>query len=237
MATCGKRYTANLEKAGAKKDYPLGEAAALLKEMKPAKYDETIGVSIRMGIDSRKADQQVRTTVVLPHGTGKKVRVLVFAKGDKEKEAQAAGADFVGSADLVEKITGGWLEFDVAIATPDMMRDVGKLGKILGVKGLMPNPKAGTVTTDLTRTIGELRKGRVELKVDKTNIVHSVIGKFSFTAAQLAENLTALLQALMRAKPASVAGRGAYLKRITISTTHGPGLTIDPRDLWEKLEG
>lgn len=230
-----KRYRASKEQLGAAKCASLEEAFARLKALPPAKFDETVEVHVRLGIDSRKAEQQVRTTVSLPHGTGKAVRVLVFAKGEKEKEARDAGADFIGDAETIAKIQGGWTDFDVSVATPDMMREVGKLGKVLGVRGLMPNPKAGTVTMDIAKTVAELKKGRIELKVDKTNIVHSTLGKLSFSAAQLAENLLALLQALARAKPAAIAGRGAYLKSVTVAATMGPGLEIELRDTWEKL--
>jgi len=231
----GKRYRANKETVGTAKRTALEDACATLKSLKAAKFDETVEVHVRLGIDSRKADQQVRTTVSLPHGTGKAVRVLVFAKGEKEKEAREAGADYIGDAETIAKIMGGWTDFDVAVATFDMMRDVGKLGKVLGVRGLMPNPKAGTVTMDLAKTVAELKKGRIELKVDKTNIMHSVIGKLSFSAAQLAENLLALLAALGRAKPAAVAGRTAYVKSVTIAPTMGPGLELDLRDVWDKM--
>ncbi len=231
----GKRYRAGKEQLGAAKCASLEEAFTQLKAIPAAKFDETVEVHVRLGIDSRKAEQQVRTTVSLPHGTGKTVRVLVFAKGEKEKEARDAGADFIGDAETIAKIMGGWTDFDVSVATPDMMRDVGKLGKVLGVRGLMPNPKAGTVTMDVAKTVAELKKGRIELKVDKTNIVHSTLGKLSFSAPQLADNLLALLQALARAKPAAIAGRSVYLKRVTVAATMGPGLEIELRDTWEKL--
>lgn len=231
----GKRYRANREKIGDAKVTTLEAACTALKALQPAKFDETVEVHVRLGIDSRKAEQQVRTMVSLPHGTGKTVRVLVFAKGEKEKEARAAGADFIGDAETVAKIQGGWTDFDVSVATPDMMREVGKLGKVLGVRGLMPNPKAGTVTMDIAGTIAELKKGRIELKVDKTNIMHSLIGKLSFSAAQLAENLQALLIALARVKPVAVSGRSAYIKRVVIAASMSPGVEIDLREMWDKL--
>ncbi len=222
----GKRYREAMAKIDRNRLYEAAEALALLKELPTAKFDETVEVSIRLGIDPRRADQQVRGAVVLPHGTGKKVRVLVFAKGDKAKEAEEAGAYMVGAEDIAEKIQGGWADFDVAVATPDMMGIVGKLGRILGPKGLMPNPKAGTVTMDVGQAVKDIQRGKVEYRVDKTSIVHVPIGRASFTTEQLAENYNALVDAILRAKPA--AAKGQYVKSIAISTTMGPGIKINP---------
>jgi large subunit ribosomal protein L1 len=202
---------------------------ALLKEGKHAKFDESVDMAIRLGVNPKHADQMVRGTVALPHGVGKEVKVLVFAKGEKEKEAREAGADFVGAEELVEKITGGWTDFDKAIATPDMMGTVGRLGKVLGPRGLMPNPKVGTVTFDVGRAVKELKAGRVEFKVDKTGIVHTTVGKISFSAEQLKENVMALMDTIIRAKPSS--SKGTYLKSVAISTTMGPGIKLDPNAL------
>jgi len=230
-----KRYQENKEKTEPLRRYTLAEAVALLQQMNPAKFDESVEAHVRLGIDSRKADQQVRTTVVLPGGTGKEVRVLVFAKGEKEQEALAAGADYIADEEMISKIQGGWTDFDVAVATPDMMREVGKLGKLLGPRGLMPNPKAGTVTMDVGAAVQELKKGRVEIRVDKTNIAHNLVGKVSFTSEVLVDNTLALLQAIARAKPAVVAGRGQYVKGLTLATTMGPGLAVEMNDLWERI--
>lgn len=222
----GKRYLELIQKVDRNRLYEADEAVALVKETAKAKFDETIEVAVRLGVDPRHADQQVRGTVVLPHGTGKSVRVLVFAKGEKAKEAEEAGADIVGAEEVAEKIQGGWLDFDIAIATPDMMGVVGKLGRILGPKGLMPNPKAGTVTFDLARAVQEFKAGKVEYRLDKTAIIHVPIGKASFDREKLAENYNALLEALIRAKPA--AAKGQYLRSITLSSTMGPGIKINP---------
>ncbi|HEX7373046.1 MAG TPA: 50S ribosomal protein L1, partial [Thermodesulfobacteriota bacterium] len=211
------------------KRYDLEEGVKLLTETTYTKFDEGVDVAIRLGVDPKKPDQMVRGTVVLPHGTGKKVRVLVFAKGQKEKEASDAGADFVGAEDMIQKISQGWLEFDKAIATPDMMGSVSKLGKILGPRGLMPNPKVGTVTFEVGRAVKELKAGRVEFKVEKTGIVHTTVGKASFAPEKLKENVLALMDVIIRAKPAS--SKGTYLKSIAISTTMGPGIKLDPNDL------
>ena len=201
----------------------------MLKETGHAKFDESVDMAIRLGVNPKHADQMVRGTLVLPHGVGKAVKILVFAKGEKEKEAREAGADLVGAEDLVEKINGGWTDFDKAIATPDMMGIVGKLGKILGPRGLMPNPKVGTVTFDVGRAVKELKAGRVEFKVDKTGIVHTTVGKISFDAEKLKENVLALMDVIVRAKPAS--SKGTYLKSVAISTTMGPGIKLDPNVL------
>jgi len=229
MSTRGKKYTEAKKKVDPTKRYDLDGGIQLLKEAGQAKFDESVDMAIRLGVNPKHSDQMVRGTVALPHGVGKSVRVLVFAKGEKEKEAKDAGADFVGAEDLVEKITGGWTDFDKAIATPDMMGAVGKLGKILGPRGLMPNPKVGTVTFDVGRAVKELKAGRVEFKVDKTGIVHTTVGKISFPAEKLKDNVMALMDVIIRAKPAS--SKGTYMKSIAISTTMGPGIKLDPNDL------
>jgi large subunit ribosomal protein L1 len=208
------------------RSYALREAVELLKGAPSAKFDESVDLSVNLGVDPKHADQMVRGGLVLPHGTGKTVRILVFAKGEKEKEAQAAGADHVGADDLAKKIQEGWLEFDRVIATPDMMGVVGRLGKVLGPRGLMPNPKLGTVTMDVARAVSEQKSGKVEYRVEKAGIVHVSVGKKSFSVEQLVANATALIDALMRAKPASA--KGHYLKKISISTTMGPGVRVDP---------
>jgi large subunit ribosomal protein L1 len=205
--------------------YPIDEAIALVKDSAYAKFDETVDVSIRLGVDPRKADQMVRGAVVLPNGLGKTVRVLVFAKGEKAQEATAAGADFVGSDDLVTKIQGGWFDFDTAIATPDMMGTVGKIGRLLGPRGLMPNPKVGTVTFDLDRAVNEAKSGKIEYRVEKAGIVHAPVGKVSFEQQSLKENIVSLVDALIKAKPST--SKGSYLKKISISSTMGPGVVID----------
>ena len=225
----GKKYDNMMSKIDVNNEYVIEEALAIVKESVYTKFDETVDMAFNLGVDPRKSDQMVRGTVVLPHGTGKTVRVLVFAKGEKEKEARDAGADFVGAEELVEKITAGWMEFDKTIATPDMMGTVGKLGKILGPRGLMPNPKVGTVTFDVGRAVKELKAGRVEFKVDKTGIVHTTVGRISFQAEQLKDNVLALMDTIIRAKPAS--SKGTYLKSVAISTTMGPGIKLDPNAL------
>src|SRR5450759_5264498 len=223
------KYSKNMRAARERLDrdklYSPMEAARLAKEMASAKFDETLEAHFRLGIDTRQADQQVRGSDTLPHGTGKTVRVAVFAQGDKAKEAEAAGADVVGAEDLIERISGGFLDFDATIATPDMMAKVGRLGKILGTRGLMPNPKLGTVTMDVARVVAELKAGKVEYRADKFGIAHVGIGKASFTAEQLVENYGAVLDEIVRAKPASSKGR--YIKSITIATTMGPGIKVD----------
>ena len=211
------------------KAYDLQQASELVKQLAYAKFDETVELAMRLGVDPKRADQMVRGTTVLPHGTGKKVRILVFAKGEKEQEARQAGADFVGAEDLLEKIKTGWLEFDSAIATPDLMGAVGKLGKILGPRGLMPNPKTGTVTFEVVKAIQEIRKGRVEFKVDKAGNIHVPIGKVSFESQQIKENVQAIFDSVMKAKPASSKGR--YLKSATLSSTMGPGIPLDSANI------
>ncbi|MBM4383362.1 MAG: 50S ribosomal protein L1 [Deltaproteobacteria bacterium] len=223
----GKRYVASLASVDRNKSYALPEAMALLKSWKTAKFDESVDIALNLGVDPKHAEQMVRGSIVLPHGTGKSVRILVFAKGEKEKEARAAGADFVGAEDLAKKITDeGWLDFERVIATPDMMGVVGRLGRVLGPRGLMPNPKLGTVTADVGRAVSENKAGKVEYRVDKNGIVHCSIGKASFSAENLLANATALIDAIVRAKPASA--KGTYLKKISLSTTMGPGIRIDP---------
>lgn len=227
----GKKYLEALKKVEAGRLYEPAEAITLLKELSFVKFNETIEAHVKLGVDSRHADQQVRGTVGLPHGTGKTRRVLVFAKGDKVREAEEAGADFVGGEELAEKITQGWLDFEVAVATPDMMGVVGKLGKILGPRGLMPNPKSGTVTMDVARTIKELKAGRIEYRVDKTNIVHVPLGKVSFTEEQLNENFNSFMEALIKAKPA--AAKGQYLRSLALSSTMGPGVPVNPASVMQ----
>jgi large subunit ribosomal protein L1 len=226
MANHGKRYREALKLVPEGQLFDPSTAVSLLKQMPGTKFDQTIEVSIRLGIDSKQADQQVRGTVVLPHGTGKSVRLLVFAKGEKVKEALDAGADFVGLEEYVEKIQGGWLDFDVAAAAPDVMNVVGRLGRVLGPRGLMPNPKAGTVTFDLARAVREIKAGKIEYRVDKFGILHVPVGKASFSEQALLENITTLLSAVIRAKPA--ASKGQYLKSISLSGTMTPGIPIDP---------
>ncbi len=206
--------------------YEAAEAIELAKKTAVAKFDETIEVAVRLGVDVKHADQQVRGAVVLPHGTGKSKTVLVFAKGDKVKEAEAAGADFVGSDELVAKIQGGWTDFDVAVATPDMMGTVGRLGRILGPKGLMPNPKVGTVTMDLTRAINEIKAGKIEYRTDKAGIIHAPIGKASFDADKLVDNMATLIETLIKVKPA--AAKGQYVRSVTVASTMGPGIKVNP---------
>ncbi|MER3418780.1 MAG: 50S ribosomal protein L1 [Chloroflexota bacterium] len=225
MSRHGKKYLEALKLVDRTRAYPVREAIALAKETSPVRFDATIEAHLRLGVDPRHADQMVRGTVVLPHGTGKTVRVAVFAQGDKAQEAMRAGADVVGAEDLVKRIEAGWLEFDVALATPDMMGQVGRLGRILGRRGLMPNPKAGTITFDLERTIREVKAGRVEFRVDKTGIVHVPIGKASFDDEALVENLAALVDAVVRAKPAGA--KGQYLRSLTVASTMGPGIRVD----------
>jgi len=227
MATRGKRYRTSLERFDRARLYPLSEAFGLLADLPGAKFDESVDVAVNLGVDPKHADQMVRGALVLPHGTGRSVRVLVFARGEKEREAREAGADHVGAEDLAKKIQDeGWLEFDRVVATPDMMGVVGRLGKVLGPRGLMPNPKLGTVTMDVARAVSESKAGKVEYRVDKTGIVHASIGKRSFGKDKLLANATALLDAILRAKPA--AAKGTYLKKIAVSTTMGPGIRIDP---------
>ena len=228
MAT-GKQIRNAKEKVDRSRAYPLDEALALLKEGTFAKFDESVEVSVRLGVDPRKADQMIRGAVVLPNGLGKTVRVLVFAKGEKVQEAEAAGADYVGGDDLAEKIQGGWFDFDTAIAAPDMMGVVGKIGRLLGPRGLMPNPKVGTVTPDIARAVTEAKSGKIEYRVEKAGIIHAAVGKASFDAAKLRENLLSLLDVLVKAKPSSA--KGIYLKKISISSTMGPGILVDVADV------
>ena len=221
----GKKHIESAKLIDRTVQYDAGEAVALVKKAAVAKFDETIEAHIRLGVDSRHADQQVRGAVVLPHGTGKTVRVLVFAKGDKAAEAEAAGADYVGADDLVPRIQKeNWFEFDVVVATPDMMGIVGRLGRVLGPKGLMPNPKAGTVTMDVAKAVKDIKAGKIEYRLDKTNIIHVPIGKASFTEEQLADNFQTLIGAIIKARPA--AAKGQYLRSVTIASTMGPGIKI-----------
>ena len=222
----GKKYTDAVKLIDKAVQYDTEEAISLVKKSAVAKFDETIECHIRTGCDGRHADQQIRGAVVLPNGTGKTVRVLVFAKGAKADEAQAAGADFVGAEELIPKIQNdGWFDFDVVVATPDMMGVVGRLGRVLGPKGLMPNPKAGTVTMDVTKAIEDIKAGKIEYRLDKANIVHVPVGKASFTEEQLTENFNALMDAIMKVKPAAV--KGAYLKTVTLTSTMGPGVKVN----------
>jgi large subunit ribosomal protein L1 len=224
MPKHGKKYREAVGKIDRTQKYTVAEAVKLLKESHFAKFDESVDVDARLGVDPRNADQQVRGTVVLPHGTGKTVRVAVFAKGDAATEAQKAGADAVGAEDLVQRIQGGWLEFDAAVATPDMMREVSKVGRVLGPRGLMPNPKTGTVTMNVGQVVKELKAGKVEYRLDRYAIVHCSVGKKSFEPEKLAENVQALIDALNKARPA--AAKGVYMKSVSVSTTMGPGIAI-----------
>ena len=232
MAKKSKKYVEALGKIDRTKLYESKEALALVSEIATAKFDETVEAHIKLGVDSRHADQQVRGAVVLPHGTGKTKRVLVFAKGAKAAEAEAAGADFVGAEELVQKIQGeNWFEFDIVVATPDMMGVVGRLGRVLGPKGLMPNPKSGTVTFDVAKAIDEIKAGKVEYRLEKTNIIHVPVGKVSFGGEKLAENFAALMDAIVKAKPA--AAKGQYLRSVTVASTMGPGVKINPAKIAE----
>ena len=222
----GRKRGAAFQNRDRSRRYPLSEAISLVKELAFASFDESVDVAVRLGVDPKHADQMVRGAVVLPHGTGKTNRVLVFAKGEKVAEAESAGADFVGADDLVAKITDGWLEFDTVIATPDMMGQVGRLGRILGPRGLMPNPKVGTVTFDVGTAVAEAKAGKVEFRVEKAGIVHAQVGKRSFDNEELAGNVRSLVGALVKAKPA--AAKGTYLRSITLSSTMGPGVKVDP---------
>lgn len=226
----GKKYNEAIKSFNKAEQYDVNDAVKYVKQVATAKFDETIEAHIRLSVDGRHADQQVRGAVVLPHGTGKTVRVLVFAKGDKVAEAEAAGADYVGGDELIPKIQNeNWFEFDVVVATPDMMGVVGRLGRVLGPKGLMPNPKAGTVTMDVTKAINEIKAGKIEYRLDKTNIIHVPVGKASFTEEQLADNFQALMSAINKAKPA--AAKGQYLKSVTIAPTMGPGVKLNTAKL------
>ncbi len=226
----GKKYTEAAKLVDRSVQYETADALSIVKKASTAKFDETVEVHIRTGCDGRHAEQQIRGAVVLPHGTGKEVRVLVFAKGEKVAEAEAAGAEFVGGEELIPKIQNeGWFDFDVVVATPDMMGVVGRLGRVLGPKGLMPNPKAGTVTMDVTKAVKDIKAGKIEYRLDKTNIVHCPIGKVSFTEDQLADNFQALMDAIMKAKPSSL--KGQYIKSLSVSSTMGPGVKINTAKL------
>ncbi|WP_339064252.1 50S ribosomal protein L1 [Tepidibacillus marianensis] len=225
MLMAGKKYLESLEQIDREKAYDPNEAIELVKKISTAKFDETVEVAVRLGVDPKKADQQIRGAVVLPHGTGKTQRVLVFAKAEKAKEAEAAGADYVGDEDYINKIQQGWFEFDVVVATPDMMGAVGKLGRVLGPKGLMPNPKTGTVTFDVTKAVNEIKAGKIEYRVDKAGNIHAPIGKVSFDDQKLMDNLQTILDTLVKVKPA--AAKGQYIRNVTISSTMGPGVKIN----------
>ena len=226
----GKKYNESAKLFDKSAQYDADEAISLVKKSAVAKFDETIEAHIRLGVDGRHADQQVRGAVVLPHGTGKTVKVLVFAKGDKVAEAEAAGADYVGGDELIPRIQNdGWFDFDVVVATPDMMGVVGRLGRVLGPKGLMPNPKAGTVTMDVTKAVNDIKAGKIEYRLDKTNIIHCPVGKASFTEEQLADNFQTLMGAIIKAKPASA--KGTYLKSVTLASTMGPGVKVNAAKL------
>lgn len=234
MPKRSKSYLEEKKKTEPGKRYPLKEAVEIVISTSKAKFDETVDAAIRLGVNPKHADQMVRGSVVLPHGLGKTVRVLVFAKGEKEKEAIDAGADFTGSDDIIEKIKGGWLDFDRVIATPDMMGSVGKLGKILGPRGLMPNPKVGTVTFNVAGAVKDMKSGKVEFRVEKAGIVHSPLGKASFGSQKILENLVALLETIVKLKPAS--SKGTYLRSLGLSTTMGPGVKVDPLDVRNVLQ-
>ena len=226
MAKKGKKYLEAAKLVEVSKAYAVTEAIEVAKKANFTKFDATVEVAFRLGVDPKKADQQIRGAVVLPNGTGKTQRVLVFAKGEKAKEAEAAGADFVGESDYINKIQQGWFEFDVIVATPDMMGEVGKLGRVLGPKGLMPNPKTGTVTFDVTKAVNEIKAGKVEYRVDKAGNIHAPIGKVSFEDAKLVENFTTIYDTLLKVKPA--AAKGTYMKNVSVTTTMGPGVKVDP---------
>lgn len=229
MTKRSKRFKEAQKLVDKEKSYVLGDAVDVLKKAPTVKFDESVEIALRIGVDPKKSDQQVRSTVFLPHGSGKTIRVIVFAKGDKAKEALDAGADHAGDQELIDKIKGGWTDFDAIIATPDMMREVGKLGKVLGPRGLMPTPKAGTVTTDVKKAVEDLKKGKIEFKVDKNSVVNNLVGKLSFTKDQLVENIESLLSAILKAKPATA--KGQYLCSFFLSSTMGPGLKIDINSL------
>jgi large subunit ribosomal protein L1 len=234
MPKSAKKYAAAFNTVDRSKSYALADAISLVKSAAYAKFDETVDLSVRLGVDPRHADQMVRGAVVLPNGLGKEVRVLVFAKGEKEKEARDAGADYVGGDDLVAKIQEGWFDFDTAIATPDMMGVVGKIGKLLGPRGLMPNPKVGTVTFDVGRAVNESKSGKVEFRVEKAGIIHAPVGKVSFEPQKLQENILALMEALIKAKPS--AAKGTYVKKISLSSTMGPGVRCDTAEMQAYLK-
>jgi large subunit ribosomal protein L1 len=229
MRSRGRKYTAARAQVALDRVYSIEEAIPLVQKVKFAKFDETIELTLRLGVDPKHADQMVRGTVVLPHGLGKTKRVLAIAAGDKQKEAQDAGADIVGGEEIVEKIMGGWTDFDAVVATPDMMRAVGRLGKVLGPRGLMPNPKTGTVSTDIAKAVKEIKAGKVEFRVDKTGIIHAPVGKSSFASELLVANAQALVDSIVKAKPS--AAKGKYLKSVTVSSTMGPGVRIDTANI------
>ena len=229
MAKSGKNYSANRAKVDSEKKYPLAEAVELLKSFTSAKFDESVDIAVRLGVDPRHADQMVRGAVLLPHGSGKSARIVVFAKGEKELEAKEAGADFVGADDLAKKIADGWLDFDKAIATPDMMGVVGKLGRVLGPRGLMPNPKVGTVTFDVARAVNEIKAGKVEFRVEKAGIVQVTVGRISFSAENLLENIRSMVDTLNRLKPSS--SKGNYMRSFSLASTMSPGIRIDLNSL------
>lgn len=235
MPKRGKNYKNSITNREPLKAYDLNEAIESMLKARYAKFDESVDIAVRLGVDPRHADQMVRSSVILPHGTGKEVRVLVFAKGEKEAEALAAGADYAGSSELVEKIKEGWLEFDKTIATPDMMGEVGKIGRILGPRNLMPNAKLGTVTFDIDRVVKEVKMGKVDFRVDKAGVVHAAVGKSSFGLDKLQENITAFVDKLIQLKPSS--SKGIYLKTISISSTMGPGFRVDPLQVRSLLKG
>lgn len=232
MAKKGKKYLEAAKLVDRTKAYPIGEAIELAKQTNFAKFDATLEVAFRLGVDPKKADQQIRGAVVLPNGTGKVQRVLVFAKGEKVKEAEAAGADYVGDSEFITKIQQGWFEFDVIVATPDMMGEVGKLGRVLGPKGLMPNPKTGTVTFDVTKAVNEIKAGKVEYRVDKAGNIHVPIGKSSFENEKLVENFNTVFETMLKVKPS--AAKGTYMKNVTVASTMGPGVKVDPSSVTVK---
>ena len=234
MKKHGKKFTAARAQIAADRNYTIEDAIPLVQKVKFAKFDETVELSLRLGVDPKHADQMVRGTVVLPHGLGRSKRVLAIAGGEKQKEAQEAGADVVGGEEMVEKIQGGFMDFDAVVATPDMMRAVGKLGKVLGPRGLMPNPKTGTVTTDIAKAVKEIKAGKVEFRVDKTGIIHAPIGKVSFPSQNLIENAHALVDSVVRAKPP--AAKGKFLRSVTMSSTMGPGIVIDTSHVTEVVK-
>src|SRR6186713_2899835 len=234
MRRRGKKYSAARAQIAADRVYTIEDAIPLVQKVKFAKFDETVELTLRLGVDPKHADQMVRGTVVLPHGLGKTKRVLAIAAGEKQKEAQEAGADFVGGEEMVERINGGWTDFDAVVATPDMMRAVGRLGKVLGPRGLMPNPKTGTVTPNVAQAVKEIKAGKVEFRVDKTGIVHAPVGKVSFETRNLIENTHALVDSVVKAKPS--AAKGKYLKSVTVSSTMGPGVVIDTTHVTEVVK-
>src|SRR5215216_4657503 len=234
MRRHGKKYNAARAQVAPDRNYTIEDAIPLVQKVKFAKFDETVELTLRLGVDPKHADQMVRGTVVLPHGLGRTKRVLAIAGGEKQKEAQEAGADFIGGEEIVEKIMGGWIDFDAVVATPDMMRAVGRLGKVLGPRGLMPNPKTGTVTPNVAQAIKEIKAGKVEFRVDKTGIIHAPVGKMSFPTQNLVENAHALVDSVVKAKPP--AAKGKYLKSVTVSSTMGPGVVIDTGHIDERVK-